>query len=195
MRDFCVHCAVLFAVVIFTGCTGGPAAIPAPKIKPKQASAKAMELHDQDGDEILSEKELQAVPGLAYAAERADEDDDGGLSKAEIETMVEGWSEKSIGLMTLRCNVTIGRRPLAGAKITLEPEPFLEGKIEPAFGLTDEFGDAYLSVPKEKRPVADSPPGVQLGLYRVKISKMDGGKETVIGEVQHGNDSRPRGSL
>ena len=179
MRDVCICGTILLSLCQLTGCLGGPAAIPAPDIRPKQASSKAFELHDEDDDGILSSKELEASPGLAYAAERADDDGDGGLSKSEIEAMVEAWREESVGLMTLRCNVTVGRRALAGATITLEPEPFLEGKIEPAFGLTDEFGDAYLTVPKEKRPVPDSPPGVQLGIYRVKISKKENGRETI----------------
>jgi hypothetical protein len=42
------------------------------------------------------------------------------------------------------------------------------------------FGSGGPSIPKELRPdPKTTPPGIQVGLYRVKISKMVGGKETI----------------
>lgn len=161
------------------GCFGGPEAIPPLQVDASRAAEKAMELHDANGDGTLDEGELATAPGLAYSREKIDSDRDGALSQAEIVAMIENWNEKAVGLLTAKCTVQMGRRPLSGAKIRFEPAPFLEDQIETAIGLTDEVGDALLSIPKEKRPIPDCPPGVQVGLYRVVISKENNGKETV----------------
>lgn len=161
------------------GCSGGPAAIPPLHVDAASAAEQAFQLHDTNQDGLIDEAELAASPGLTYAAKRADQDQDGGLSKDEVVAMIEAWNAQAIGLVTLRCNVKLGRKPLAGAVVRFEPEPFLEGAVEVATGVTDEFGDAFVSIPKEKRPIADSPPGVQLGLYRVVITKEKGGKQMV----------------
>ncbi len=169
----------LASAFLLAGCNRGPQAIPALYVDAKQASKRALELHDTNQDGQLDAEELKAAPGLQYAAKRADEDGDSALSPDEILAMVEAWNEKSIGLLTLRCNVRLNKRPLAGASIRFEPSPFLDGQVEAAVGLTDEFGDAFLIVPKDKRPIPDAPPGAQIGLYRVVISKEKGGKESV----------------
>ena len=166
-------------VLIAASCSRGPRAIPSTRFRPKAVCAEAFELYDANGDEVLSTNELDASPGLKYAAKRNDTSGDGSLDRNEITIMVDGWNQKAIGLLTLRCTVKYKRRPLQGAIVRLEPEPFLQGVIESAHGITDEFGDALLTVPKEKRPIPDAPPGVQLGLYRVVISKMHSGEETI----------------
>ena len=166
-------------VVTAASCNRGPRAIPATRFKPKAICAKVLELYDTDGDDALSATELESSPGLKYAARRADASGDDSLDRSELIAMVDAWNQKAIGLLTLRCNVQYKRRPLQGAAIRLEPEPFLEGLVEAAHGVTDEFGDAFLTVPKEKRPIPDAPPGVQLGLYRVIVSKTKAGEETI----------------
>lgn len=168
---------VTLVSVSILACRRGPTPIPATSINAKSAAAKALEMYDKDSNGTLSDAEMS--PGLRYAAKRADANDDGALDATELRAMVDAWNQKSIGLFTLRCNVKFNRRPLAGAEVTLVPDPFLEGQVEAADGVTDEFGDTYLSVPKEKRPVADAPPGVQLGLYRVVVSKLKNGKESI----------------
>lgn len=172
--------ALAIAFLLFaTSCSTGPRAIPATRFKPKKILSKVLELYDTDGDELLSARELESSPGLKSASRRADTNDDGSLDKEEVIGMVDLWNQKAIGLLSLRCNVTYKRRPLQGATIRLEPEPFLDELIEVAHGVTDEFGDAFITVPKEKRPIPDAPPGVQIGLYRVVISKTKAGKETL----------------
>lgn len=171
--------SIAFITIFAVGCKRGPEAIPALYVDARGASQRALELYDVNRNGQLDVEELQAAPGLEYAAKRADTDGDNSLSQAELTAMVDAWNEKSIGLLTLRCNVKLNKKPLAEATVRLEPETFLVGEIETAIGLTDEFGDAFLTVPKGKRPIADAPPGVQLGLYRVVISKVNARQETV----------------
>jgi hypothetical protein len=176
--NICTRVGIVAVACVFViACRRGPTPIPSTRINAKKAAAKALELYDQDGDSALSDAEMS--PGLRYAAKRADSNADGSLDATELRSMVDAWNKKSIGLLTLRCNVKYNRRPLAGAEVTLVPDPFLEGQIEAADGITDEYGDTYLSVPKEKRPIADAPPGVQLGLYQVVVSKRKGEKESI----------------
>ena len=174
-----VNFAFLVIAPCLTGCFGGPDAIPPLHIDAKLASQTAMELHDTDGDGSLDANELKSAPALEYAAERADSDSNGALSTDEIVAMINAWNENAVGLVTAKCTVQMGRRALPGANIRLEPAPFLAGQIETAIGLTDEVGDALLSIPKDKRPIPDCPPGVQVGLYRVMISKEQNGKELI----------------
>ena len=138
-----------------------------------------MELYDSSKDGMLDAEELESAPGLKYVAERIDSDQDGMLSTGEIESMIDAWNENEVGLGTAQCAVKLGRRPLGKADIRLEPAPFLVGNIETAIGRTDQFGNAQLTVPKDKRPIPDCPPGVQVGVYHVVISKEQGDKETV----------------
>jgi hypothetical protein len=73
-------------------------------------------------------------------------------------------------VINVRCEVTRGGKPLTGALVTFEPEEFLGDDIRAASGEVAATGLAMLSIPKESRPRADYPAGVQLGLYKVKIT-------------------------
>ena len=57
-----------------------------------------------------------------------------------------------------------------------EPEPFLGEEVQTAVGKTGPDGSAEVSIPKENRSAPDAPPGVNFGLYKVRISKDDGGE-------------------
>ena len=63
--------------------------------------------------------------------------------------------------------------------MTYEPEPFLGDEIKPAQGTTSPYGDGSATIAKEDRPDPTTPSGMQLGIYKVKISKKVGDKEMV----------------
>src|SRR5690606_20956460 len=81
-------------------------------------------------------------------------------------------------VINVRCEVTRGGKPLTGALVTFEPAEFLGNDIRAASGEVAATGLAMMSIPKEARPRADYPAGVQLGLYKVKITMP--GNEPVI---------------
>jgi hypothetical protein len=83
------------------------------------------------------------------------------------------------GMTALRCTVTLDGRPLPGAKVVFEPEPFLGDEIKTAFSNTNEFGDAGPSIPPEDRPAPNLPGGINFGLYKVRITKDVNGKESL----------------
>jgi hypothetical protein len=79
----------------------------------------------------------------------------------------------------VQCRITLDGQPLGGAKVTFEPESFLGDSIKTAVASTSMYGDAMPSISPEDRPDPKMPGGVHLGLYKVRISKMDNGKETI----------------
>jgi hypothetical protein len=165
-------------VLLLTGCNSGPSRIKPPSIDADDAAAEAMELYDKDGDGSIAGAELDAVPGIKAAMETIDADKDGKATEDEIVQRIEAWQATNIGVMAVSAAFTLDGRPLAGAKITFEPESFLGDQIKPGFGDCTS-GAAMITIPKDQRPQKDMPPGVQLGLYRVKVSKRVNGQETI----------------
>jgi hypothetical protein len=76
-------------------------------------------------------------------------------------------------------HVTLDGQPLAGAQVLFEPEAFLGDEIKKATGTTNQFGDVAPVIAKEDRANPTLPGGVHFGLYKVRISKQAGGKETI----------------
>ena len=154
-------------------------AVTAPGYNPAQAGAKAMEVYDTDKDGFVAGSELENAPGLKAALQNLDTDGDGKVSAAEVADRVRAWESQGVGLMQFSCDVVLDGRGVEGATVTFEPDAFLEGVVESATATTDGFGTASPRVPKEKRRSPNDPPGTQLGIYKVRISKMAGGKETI----------------
>jgi hypothetical protein len=167
------------ALVMTASCAGGPAPVRPPAIDASEAGELAIDEYDTSGDGAVSGQELEAAPGLKAALSRLDTNGDKRVSAEEVTARIEHWQATGMGLTSFGFTVTLDGRPLEGASVTLEPEAFLGDDIRSAVATTDMFGTAGPSVPKEQRPTAATPPGVQLGLYRVKISKLVGGNETV----------------
>ena len=176
-----VGAALALAAVALTasGCSRGPAAVRQPAIDAAAAGRDALARYDTDGNGVIAGAELDAAPPLKVALVRLDTDKDGGVSAAEVTERVRAWKEMRTGLASVRCHVTLDGKPLAGARLVLEPEPFLGTYVRPASGETNPFGDVSPSVAAEDLPDPSLPGGVHFGLYRVQISKQIDGRETL----------------
>lgn len=174
----CLVSAVAGGFVIL-GCSRGPARVGQPAIDPAGAGAKALEAYDTNGDGKIAGGELDASPALTSALERLDANHDGGVSADEIAARVKAWKAMRTGLASIRCHVTLDGKPLSGAKVTLEPEPFLGDHVKRATAQSNQFGDAAPTVAEADKPDPSLPGGVHFGLYTVTISKQAGGKETL----------------
>lgn len=161
------------------GCRRGPAAVKQPAIDPASSGREALALYDTDKNGTISGKELDASPPLQAALARLDTNKDGGVSADEVAARVKAWKEMRTGLASVRFHVTLDGQPLAGARVALEPEPFLGTHVKPASGDTNQFGDVSPSVAREDLPDPSLPGGVHFGLYRVRVTKPAGGKETL----------------
>jgi hypothetical protein len=159
--------SALFCVPLVGGC-GGLSEVKPPQVNADVAAAAAIEAYDENSDGMLSEAELAKLPALTLKS--ADKDGDGQVSAAEIATRIRLWSEGETGIMSFYCTVTLDGRPLEGAEVKLDPEPFLGDAVKPASGVTRPDG-AILKIdptllPEEDRYLR----GVQPGLYKVRIT-------------------------
>ena len=170
---------MLIMLLMVVGCSGGPAAVEMPNFDPDGAAEQALVLYDTDKDGFVAGEELENAPSLRAAIKTLDADKDGRVSEEEIANRIRSWEKRGFGLMTIVCEATLNNRPLGETTITFEPEEFLGGVIQEARGVTSGLGSAYLAIPKEKRPTPDTPPGMQAGFYKVRISKIVDGKETI----------------
>lgn len=160
-------------------CSFGPSRVTQPGINASRAGSQAVETYDKNSDGVISGDELEHAPALKAAMKRLDTNGDKGVSADEITARIKKWQEMRTGLMGFGFTVTLDGRPLEGATVTFEPEPFLGDEIKLAVATTDTFGTGGPSIPKELRADPSMPPGIQIGLYRVKISKVAGGKELI----------------
>ncbi|MCA9235099.1 MAG: hypothetical protein KDA44_06495 [Planctomycetales bacterium] len=172
--------AAIATAATAVGCSSGPSRIKPPGIDAGDAGAEAIEMYDKDGDGMIAGSELDAAPGIKSALETIDVSPaDGKVSAEEIAARVEAWQSTGIGVMAVSCFVTLDGQPLQGATVTFEPEPFLGENIKAGTAELGRSGSTVASIPKDQRPTSDTPPGLQLGLYRVRISKKENGQETV----------------
>lgn len=163
----------------FAACSRGPARVGQPSISPSGAGSAALAEYDKNGDGVISGDELNAAPALKAALPRLDTNNDGGVSADEIAERVNAWIKMQSGMTSVRMHFTLDGQPLGGATVTLEPEPFLGDQVKTAIGTTSQFGDVSPSIKPEDRPDPTLPGGAHFGLYKVRVSKLVNGKETI----------------
>ena len=164
------------ALVVVLGCSNTPPAPPRFQINPQQAAEAAMTLYDKNGDGRLDAKELEASPPLKellknLKAKSANHPD--FLTAGDIAGRLEEWIKAPVTLHAGATMVYLDGAPLEGAAVSYEPEPFLGPSYHSHVGHTNKFGGA---IPDSE---LKSYPGIYLGLYRIRISKKVGGKETL----------------
>jgi hypothetical protein len=167
------------ALLTALGCNAGPSRVTPPSIDEDEAASQAMELYDKDGDGSIAAAELDAAPSLKASMATLDKNKDGSVQEDEIVARIEAWQSSGVGITLATTRVTMDGRPLVGATVTYEPEPFLGDALKTATGVTSDLGATEVIIPKEDRPGADWPPGIQYGLFKVRISKKSNGSETI----------------
>jgi hypothetical protein len=144
-----------------------------PALSPAEAAKQAMTNYDTNKDGFLDAAELEKSPPLKAALERIDANKDGKLSAEEIESRLRTYRDNNIGMMATTARIFLDTVPLEGAKVTLVPEPFLGSAFKRATGVTNDNG--YVAFQTD----GESVEGVACGLYRLEVSKNDGGKEII----------------
>lgn len=173
------YLGILSAAGPLGGCRQGPGVIRPPDVSASRAGKLAMEEYDANGDGFVDGEELEAAPGLKAALANLDQDGDGRVSADEVAQRVRSWQSTRTGLTSIGCLVELDGRPLVGAEVVFEPESFLGDEFHTAVGTTNRMGFASPLVPKENRPTPETPPGLPLGLYKVRISKVVNGAEQI----------------
>jgi hypothetical protein len=159
------------ALAALVGC--GEERIAVPKFSPATAANKAMQDLDANGDQLLDSKELESAPGLATLLKTGDANSDGKLDAAEIRARVQQFVSDNVAYLPVRFHVFLDGQPLENAKVQLLPEPCLQEAVVSAEGVTNPEGIVA--------PLTDKPElgGAQCGIYRIAISKQDGGRELI----------------
>jgi hypothetical protein len=164
---------VSLALCPLSGCAGGDG-LTAPTYSPDQAAQEAMTQYDTNHDGFLDAKELERCPALKQGLDTIDKNGDHRLNAEEIAGRIQIYQDSQVALKAVGCHVQLDGRPLAGATVTYVPEKFMGSSIKPATGVSDDQGGVQLKVAGENLP------GVQPGLYRVQVSKMNAsGQETI----------------
>jgi hypothetical protein len=172
-------CAALSLLVVFSSCRSGPAPVSQPSVDPEGAAELAMEMYDTNHDGKIAGDELEKVPSLKSAMKRVDTNNDSALDAEEIAARIEHWKDMKVGLVSFGFTTTLDGAPIEDAVVTFEPETFLGEEVKLCKCTTGFTGGCGPSVPKELRPTPQTPPGAHMGFYKVKISKIVNGKETI----------------
>jgi hypothetical protein len=158
-----------------------------PRVDAKAAAKMALERYDSDKNGTIAADELDASPALKAALGVFDTNRDGGISADEISARIATWRSSGVALIPVCCKVVRRGAEVAGAHVRLTPEEFLGDEFRAAEGETDELGITYPSIPEDQRLSANSPEGVQFGLYRVTVQVEEGDSAVLGVEVSYDN--------
>ena len=165
------HQVGIMMVVLVGGCSGGPQRVKPPRIDTSAAATQAMELYDTNHDGKLSQEELAKCPGVLISMDGYDTNHDKSLTKKNSAITWSILLKNGTGATQLACNVSYQGRPLAGAKVVLEPEPYLGNEIQAAEGVTTSYGAADVGMPPDKAPDAlKSMKLIQYGTFKVRVT-------------------------
>lgn len=157
---------LLFAMSIgLCGCFGGPEPIPPPEWDPVTMAGKAL-VNDSNGDGMLDGDELDMVPGIKASMRAIDKNSDNKASREEIEARLALYEETRTGVRPVTLKFTRKGKPLAGVKVKMVPESFLDGAIEAAEGVTEGDGKAWMNIPDGGYPT----PVVRVGFYKIEVT-------------------------
>jgi hypothetical protein len=158
-------------LVLVGGCTGGPERVKPRRIDTSAAATQALELYDTNRDGKLSQEELAKCPGVLISMSGYDTNRDKFVDEAEFRDHLIHLLRNGRGATQLGCNVIYQGRPLAGAKVVLEPEPYLGNEIQAAEGVTSSYGAAEVGMPADKAPEAlKNMKLIQYGTFKVRIT-------------------------
>lgn len=160
-------------IILAMGCSGTPSRVTAPTI-PSDAAQVAIARFDKNGNQALDGAELNEVPSIKSALRRIDSNQDNQVSADELASRIQSWRDSKVGMMQVAVAIVMDGQPLAGAEVRITPEEFLGGAIQSASAVTNNAGRAALRISDEPGGA-----GVQLGLYRMTVSKQTGGKEII----------------
>lgn len=144
--------ALFLSASVLTGCSQGPARVAAPNVDCEAATDRALELYDSDHSGSFSKSELANCPAVLQNLPAYDQNADGTVSREEFVARLGELYGKRVGLTEVDCQITFQGRPLEGATVVFEPEPYLGEEIPVARGTTDSMGSAPMAIDGEYLP-------------------------------------------
>jgi hypothetical protein len=167
----CFRFIALILILVAAGCSRSPERFKAPKVDATTAAGAAVERYDANGDGLLSKQELAKCPAILGKLSAYDRNGDSSVDKAEIEHQLSQLLKHGTGGTQLSCLVTYKKKPLGGAEVVLEPEPYLGSEVQTARGTTNGSGSAQLAIPAEYLPShLQRMKAVHYGTFKVRIT-------------------------
>jgi hypothetical protein len=161
---------MLFAAII-AGCSNSPQRVKPPRIDSEAAAMQAMELYDANHDGKLNQEELARCPGVLISIDRYDANKDKSIDVEEFRSHLADLLKNKTGATQLAANISYQGRPLAGAIVRFEPEPYLGDEIQAAEGMTSSAGIADVGMLADKAPAAlKNMKLIQYGTFKVKVT-------------------------
>lgn len=163
--------AAIIGFIVAVGCkqTSEPVVFARGAYDPEAMTQAALKEFDRNGDGSIGPDELDSCPSLKTALQGIDKNQDGVISAEELRERFKAYKAITAGSIHVGITVNLNGNPLDDATVTFVPEHFMGGGISEASGKTDEQGKVKVFFANGKEYL-----GLQPGLYRVKISKMDG---------------------
>ena len=109
------------------GCDFGEPRVAAPAWRPERLAAEIMSALDADQDGTLNDEELTKAPGLMAGKLALDTNKDSLVDQSELQARFTLYKRQRTGLQSKSLLFTYRQKPLVGATVKLQPEPFLQG--------------------------------------------------------------------
>ncbi len=149
-----------------------------PAIDANPAGKEAINEFDANHDGAIDGAELDKVPGIKGSIGTVDTNGDHRVTPEEVSTVIQGWQASRLAAKAVMAEVTINGKPVVDAEVKFIPEKFLGPNLKPAKGTTNAQGMANMSI-ENLELNGTKLSGVACGFYRVEISKVVGGAETI----------------
>jgi hypothetical protein len=164
--------ALVAILIVTTGCTGGPAAIPPVDVNIDHVVQQLLVEYDADQNGGLSPGELAASPALAECLANCRRDPGEEITRERLTKKLRMIFDPRSALLSTTCVVRRNGQPLASAEVRFVPLPVLQDVLPTGTGVTDPFGAAMISAAPEELPSeAPKVPGLMPpGLYVVEIT-------------------------
>lgn len=164
---------------VLGGCSGTPSRVAMVEVDADDAAAHAMAAYDTNKDGKLSDEELRAVPGIHKWKQHYDTDGDGAVAEAEVVARIKKWQSDKLAFRSIGARVELNGRPVPGVEVLLIPEQYLGPAFKAAKGVTNNRGNASLSVAPEDLPTAIKARGIAVegvypGTYRIELKRAGG---------------------
>jgi hypothetical protein len=162
---------LIICMFTLAGCSGKPAAVRVPKVDPDAAAAEAISLYDMNGDKSLSQDELLKCPGMRGHLAIYDKNKDNQIEQDEIAARLTDLFKNGAGATQVISLVKYKGKPLSGAEVVFEPEPYLGNEVQAARGTTNGAGSVDLGIPPEYLPKHLSRvKAVHFGTFKVRVT-------------------------
>ena len=173
LRAYLPMLLLCIGVCLFSGCKSKKTGLEAPKfgLSPEQTVEKILSEYDTNGDRALETTELTRSPSLKTLLVSMDKVKVGKITAEELLERIKLNQSSTIKAASIHCQVKLDGKDLADAVVTLTAESFHGPGIARVTGKTGADGRAELK--------AEGDDGVVNAFYRVSISKLVGGSETI----------------